>query len=65
MLAALIALYNNETSEFLDDCKIAEKNNNPKPNTPFTVLDKLINIWNSIFPQRKLLIEDSKFLLMK
>lgn len=61
VLAALIALYNNETSEFLDDCKIAEKNNNPKPNTPFTVLDKLINIWNSIFPQRKLLIEDSKF----
>lgn len=61
VLAALIALYNNETSKFLDDCKIAEKNNYPKPNTPFTVFDKLINIWNSIFPQRKLLIEDSKF----
>ena len=61
VLAALIALYNNETSKFLDDCKIAENNNYPKPNTPFTVLDKLINIWNSIFPQRNLLFEDSKF----
>lgn len=61
VLAALIALYNNETSNYFNDCKIAEKNNYTKPNTPFTVLDKLINIWNSIFPQRTLIFEDSKF----
>lgn len=61
VLAALIALYNNETSKFLDDCKMAEKNNYSKPNTPFTVLDKLMAIWNSIFPQRNLLFKDSKF----
>ena len=61
VLAALIALYNNETSNYFNDCKIAEKNNYTKPNIPFTVLDKLINIWNSIFPQRTLIVEDSKF----
>lgn len=61
VLAALIALYNNETSNYFNDCKIAEKNNYTKPNTPFTVLDKLINIWNSIFPQRTLIFEDAKF----
>lgn len=61
VLAALIGLYNNETSNYFNDCKIAEKNNYPKPNIPFTVLDKLINIWNSIFPQRTLIFEDSKF----
>ena len=61
VLAALIALYNNETSNYFNDCKIAEKNSYTKPNIPFTVLDKLINIWNSIFPQRTLIVEDSKF----
>ncbi|KXO15531.1 hypothetical protein HMPREF3189_01329 [Clostridiales bacterium KA00134] len=61
VLAALIGLYNNETSNYFNDCKIAEKNNYPKPNISFTVLDKLINIWNSIFPQRTLIFEDSKF----
>lgn len=61
VLAALIALYNNEMSNYFNDCKIAEKNNYTKPNTPFTVLDKLINIWSSIFPQRTLIFEDSKF----
>ena len=61
VLAALIGLYNNETSNYFNDCKVAEKNNYTKPNIPFTVLDKLINIWDSIFPQRTLIFEDSKF----
>lgn len=61
VLAALIAMYNNEISEYFKDCKDAEKNNLVKPKTPLTVIDKLMEIWNSIFPQRNLLFEDSKF----
>ncbi|WPJ90662.1 DUF4435 domain-containing protein [Facklamia hominis] len=61
VLAALIAMYYNETSEYFKNCKKAEKNNLVKPKTPLTVIDKLMEIWNSIFPQRKLLFEDSKF----
>lgn len=61
VLAALIAMYHNETSEYFKSCKNSEKNNLVKPKTPLTVIDKLMEIWNSIFPQRKLLFEDSKF----
>ena len=61
VLAALIAMYNNEISEYFKNCKNAEKNNLVKPKTPLTVIDKLMEIWNSIFPQRNLLFEDSKF----
>ncbi len=61
VLAALIAMYNNETAEYFKNCQVAEKNNSIKPKTPLTVIDKLMKIWNSIFPQRNLLFEDSKF----
>lgn len=61
VLAALIAMYNNETSVYFKNCQDAEKNNSVKPNTPLTVIDKLMEIWNSIFPQRHLLFEESKF----
>ncbi|EIK80910.1 ABC transporter, ATP-binding protein-related protein [Gardnerella vaginalis 1400E] len=61
VLAALIAMYHNETSEYFKNCKNAEKDNLVKPKTPLTVIDKLMEIWNSIFSQRNLLFEDSKF----
>ena len=61
VLAALIAMYHNETSEYFKNCKTSEKNNLVKPKTPLTVIDKLMGIWNSIFPQRNLMFEDSKF----
>lgn len=61
VLAALIAMYHNEISEYFKNCKNAEKNNLVKPKTPLTVIDKLMEIWNSIFTQRNLLFEDSKF----
>ena len=61
VLAALIAMYNNETSTYFKNCQNAEKINSVKPNTNLTVIDKLMEIWNSIFPQRNILFEDSKF----
>ena len=61
VLAALIALKNNENDNFVNQCKKAEETNNEKPHTPVTSIDKLSYIWNDVFPQRDLLIEDSKF----
>ena len=65
VLAALIAKYNNEISDYYDSCKIAEENDQEKPKTFSTVIDKLMDIWNKIFPQRELLFEDSKFYACK
>ena len=61
VLAALIATKNNENDKYIESCKKAEQENKTKPNVPETSIDKLQRIWNEIFPQRKLIIEDSKF----
>ncbi len=61
VLAALIALKNNETDKFVSDCQKAEKEGKLKPKVPETSINKLQKIWNEIFPQRELILEDSKF----
>ena len=61
VLAALIALKNNENDNYIEKCKEAEARNATKPATPTTVIDNLKNIWNNVFPQRNLILEDSKF----
>ena len=61
VLAALIALKNNENDLFVRQCKAAEEQGKAKPCVPVTILDKLQNIWNEVLPQRLLLLEDSKF----
>ncbi len=61
VLAALIALKNNENDVFINQCRMAENNNSEMPHTPQTPIDALFSIWNDVFPQRKLLLEDSKF----
>ena len=62
VLAALIALKNNENDNYVQKCKEAEIKNEMKPKTPTTVIDSLKKIWNEVFPQRNLILEDSKFL---
>lgn len=61
VLAALIAMYNNEILDFFNKCRLAEDAGRSKPETSLTVIDKLMEIWDNIFPQRKLLLEDSRF----
>jgi ribosomal protection tetracycline resistance protein len=58
VLSALIALKNNENELFIAACKDAERNNRQKPRTPITAIDRLILIWNEVFPQRQLCMED-------
>ena len=61
VLAALIALKNNDNEKFVNECKAAPTREE-RPDPPFTSIDKLTQIWNIIFPQRKLRVEDAKFL---
>lgn len=61
VLAALIALKNNENDLFVKQCREAEERNISKPCVPITVLDKLQSIWKEVLPQRDLILEDSKF----
>ena len=61
VLAALIALINNDNEKFVNECKAAPTRDE-RPDPPFTAIDKLIQIWDEIFPQRKLQVSDAKFL---
>ena len=61
VLAALIALKNKDNEKFVHDCKIAESEGTEKPHTPPTAIDRLISIWDDIFPQRQLKLSDAKF----
>lgn len=61
VLAALIALKNNDNEEFVTQCREAEEQGLPYPEIPLTALDKLQIIWKGIFPQRDLIVKDSRF----
>ena len=60
VLAALIALTNVRNAEFITECKKCEADQREKPHTPHTAIDQLIEIWDTIFPQRKLKYYDSR-----
>lgn len=61
VLAALIALKNNDNDRYVKECKAASTRAE-RPDPPITVIDKLIQIWDEIFPQRQLELIDAKFL---
>ena len=61
VLAALIAQVSLENQHFIDECKKADSNKSERPPIPKTAQDKLINIWDSVFPQRKIEYEDAAF----
>lgn len=60
-LAAIVAKKNNQQDEYFKACELAEKQHLPKPNLPRTKITELLEIWSLIFPQRKLVVEDSRF----
>lgn len=60
VLAALIALKHNENDKFAEACKKAT-NKSDWPDAPKTSIDKMKAVWKLIFPQRKLVEDDSKF----
>lgn len=60
VLAAVFARITNEQKLYFDLCRDCEKKQVEKPQTPEIITDKIINIWNSVFPQRNLIINDNK-----
>ena len=61
-LAALLAQRNNESNRFRSECIRAEEAGLERPPIKPTKFDILQEIWDTIFPQRKLIEDDSKFL---
>lgn len=63
VLAALIALQHNENDKFVNECKKSKDDRSKWPDVPETSIDKLQKVWISIFSQRDLIENDSKFLV--
>lgn len=61
VLAALIAQKNNELDSFQLKYKQAFFEGKTPPDPLSTSIDILINIWNTVLPERKIKFEDSKF----
>lgn len=61
VLAALLAKQNNDNSKFIEEFSAAVQSSGPIPDIPVTTINKLKQIWNGVFPQRELEVEDSKF----
>ena len=61
-MSSIIALNNVENTNFINECKKAEQMKKVHPNVPKTVIDKLKEIWDEVFPHRSLNFDDSKVL---
>lgn len=61
VLAALLAQQNNQQADYTSQCREAERDDKPKPNVPKMVIDELQKVWCTVFPQRDISVEDSKF----
>ena len=61
VLAALLAMENYENARFVRDFRKAIECHEPIPNAPITAVDKLKQIWKSVFSQRELEVDDAKF----
>ena len=60
VLSALIAKKNLESDEYLKECKELEKNDEQHKPVPKNDIDKLYEIWNSIYPHRNIEIKDAQ-----
>lgn len=64
-LAAIIAVKNDQVDAYIEAYKKAEREGKSKPTLPRTKIDELRDIWDMIFPQRKLILKSSRFYAMK
>ena len=46
--------------DFIKDCKVKEKQGSPHENAPLSDIDRILDIWQDVFPQRKIFLEDAK-----
>jgi ABC-type cobalamin/Fe3+-siderophores transport system ATPase subunit len=60
VLAALIAMKNNQNDAFIKDCKEREINGQQHSDAPETVIDTLKKMWKNVFSQRDIDFDDAK-----
>lgn len=60
VLSGIFARQNKENASYVMDCKDKENNNQVKSKVPLMITDKIIEIWSSVFPHRRILLEDVK-----
>ena len=59
VLEAVFARMGNEKDEYFKICRKCETQGSQKPNTPQIIADKIIDIWNAVFPHREIIIKDN------
>lgn len=60
VLSAIFARQNKENAYYVKDCKDREKRQEEKAIVPLMITDKIIEIWNTVFPHREILFDDAK-----
>lgn len=60
VLSGIFARQNKENASYVKDCKEKEQQNKQKANVPLMITDKIIQIWDSVFPHRTITLEDAK-----
>ncbi|MCI6153831.1 MAG: hypothetical protein PUI84_06275 [Bacteroidales bacterium] len=59
VLAAVFARENRENKTYVEDCKQLEAEGKPHNNVPKMISDLIIEVWDSVFPHRKIKLEDA------
>lgn len=59
VLSAIFAHQSREDRLYVKDCQQREERNETKARVPIMIVDKIVDIWNSVFPQREILLEDA------
>lgn len=60
VLSAIFAKHNIQVNNFYKECKAAKEEGINSPSVPDTIITKIVNIWDRIFPQRSIKLEDGK-----
>jgi len=60
VLSALFAQRSRINEEYVDECREKERNGELKGKVPESDVDRVIKIWEDVFPHRKLILKDAK-----
>lgn len=60
VLSAIFARKNKENDSYVKECKEREAHKEEKLDVPWMITDKIVDIWNSVFPHREIILEDAK-----
>jgi hypothetical protein len=60
VLSTLFAKQSKLHDDFIVECKIKEQQGISHDNAPFSDIDRILEIWSDVFPQRKIYLKDAK-----